>query len=139
VTRLLVTTPERRRIMAAVPQAGTTPELLVRQVLSRLGLRYRLNVQGLPGRPDIANRRRLLAVFVHGCFWHRHEGCQLATTPKRNRQFWTKKFAANCVRDARNSAALRRRGYSVVVVWECETRKLLKLESRLRRLVQELG
>ena len=87
----------------------------------------------MPGSPDIANRAQGWAVFVHGCFWHRHPGCARATTPKRNRVFWERKFQANQVRDARVRAALKAMGFrSVVVLWECQTEDSGRLAARLR-------
>src|SRR5690348_570731 len=109
--------------MAEIRQAGTAPELAVRESLSRLGLRYRLNVRSLPGRPDIANLTKRFAVFVHGCFWHRHEGCRRTTTPTSNREFWEAKFTANRQRDQRAIEALEQLGFRVCVVWECETKE----------------
>ncbi|NOT08200.1 MAG: DNA mismatch endonuclease Vsr [Gemmatimonadales bacterium] len=131
----LRTTHARSQLMSAVRRSGTVPELLVRRLLTAVGLRYRLNVRGLPGTPDIVNQRRHLIVFVHGCFWHRHRGCRLTTSPKRNRVFWSSKFAANIARDNRNHAALRRLGFTVVTVWQCETANPGKLSRRLVRLL----
>jgi DNA mismatch endonuclease, patch repair protein len=133
----LPTTVERSRLMGAVRQHGTRPELIVRKVMSELGLRYRLNVVGLPGRPDLANQSRGMVVFVHGCFWHRHRGCSKATTPSNNRGFWLRKFSENVARDEKNISALRRLGFSVIVVWECETTDKARLAGRLKRLVQQ--
>jgi DNA mismatch endonuclease (patch repair protein) len=109
--------------MAGVRQRDTTPELAVRRVLTLLGLRYRARNRDLPGSPDVANRGGRWAVFVHGCFWHRHEGCASTTTPTRNRDFWVGKFDANVARDALAVAALRRRGFRVATVWECEAKR----------------
>jgi DNA mismatch endonuclease, patch repair protein len=120
--------------MALVRQQDTTPELAVRRVLYAFGHRFRVRNRDLPGSPDIANRRRRWAVFVHGCFWHRHQGCPRTTTPKRNRNFWSKKFQANQARDVRALARLRRLGYRTVVVWECETESSEVLVRKLRRL-----
>jgi len=106
--------------MARVRQRGTTPELLVRRATSALGLRYRVSNRDLPGSPDLANRSRRWAIFVHGCFWHHHEGCPQATTPKSNRQFWVAKFRRNAERDQAAEAALRQRGYRVLTLWQCE-------------------
>src|SRR5688572_15632999 len=92
--------------MGLVRQKGTRPELLVRRALSALGHRFRLANRDLPGSPDIANRSRRWAVFVHGCFWHRH-GCKASTTPARNREFWEAKFARNVARDQRRAGELR--------------------------------
>ena len=133
--RAASTSLARSRVMAAVRQRGTAPERVVRRLLTALGVRYRLNVRMLPGTPDIVNQRRRLVVFVHGCFWHRHPGCSRATTPRRNRRFWTEKFVANIQRDRRSLMALRRLGFSVVIVWECETRDEARLVARLRDLV----
>jgi DNA mismatch endonuclease (patch repair protein) len=118
--------------MSEIRQRGTTPELAVRDALSRLGLRYRLNVHALPGRPDMANLTRRFAIYVHGCFWHRHEGCSRTTTPSRNRDFWVAKFEANKARDRRAIEMLRALGFSVCVLWECETAHREELERRLR-------
>lgn len=108
--------------MGGVRQKGTRPELVVRSSLSALGRRYRLNNRDLEGSPDVANRAQRWVVFVHGCFWHRH-GCKASSTPTRNREFWEAKFARNVERDARAAAALRARGYTVIVIWECETKR----------------
>jgi DNA mismatch endonuclease (patch repair protein) len=119
--------------MAGVRQKGTRPELLVGRLLRTLGRRYRLSNRDLPGSPDFANRRARWALFVQGCFWHRH-GCSATTTPTRNRAFWEAKFARNLARDARSSLALRALGYRVIVIWECETKHGAPgLLERLRR------
>lgn len=121
--------------MARVGQRGTKPELIVRQVLSALGYRYRVQNRDLPGAPDIANRSRGWAIFVHGCFWHRHRGCKKTTTPKRNRAFWVAKFERNVARDKRVTRSLRREGFRVITVWECETADPERLARRLERLL----
>jgi DNA mismatch endonuclease (patch repair protein) len=108
--------------MAGVRQKATRPERLVGSLLRALGQRYRLNNRDLDGSPDFANRRARWALFVHGCFWHRH-GCSATTLPTRNREFWQAKFARNLARDARTSEALRAAGYRVIVIWECETKR----------------
>ena len=108
--------------LARVRQRGTRPELLVRQALAALGHRYRLSNRDLEGSPDIANRRQGWVVFVHGCFWHRH-GCRASSTPTRNREFWEAKFLRNIARDQRTAESLRARGYKVVVIWECQTKR----------------
>ncbi len=117
----LETDPETSERLGRVRQKGTDAELRVRKAARELGLHYRLNNRDLPGSPDLANRRRRWAVFVHGCFWHRHDGCRRATTPKRNRDFWVAKFEANVARDERTQRALKSAGWRVVVIWECET------------------
>jgi len=106
--------------MARVRQKDTHPELQVRRVLHGLGYRYRLHDRGLPGSPDIVFRSRKKVVFVHGCFWHRHEGCRRSTTPKTRADFWIGKFAANLARDRRQELELISMGWRSFVVWECE-------------------
>lgn len=110
----------RSCIMRAVPRSDTAPELLLRKALHRLGLRYRLHVRSLPGSPDIVFVGPRVAVFVHGCYWHRHEGCRLATTPKSNADFWQEKFRDNVARDRRAIEHLEANGWAVVVAWQCE-------------------
>lgn len=112
--------PRRSALFARVRQKGTSAELAVAAALRELGVAYRLNVKSLPGSPDFANRKRKWAVFVHGCYWHHHTGCKRATVPKTNEAFWRGKFADNRARDARAILALRRVGFRVAVVWECE-------------------
>jgi len=108
--------------MARVRQKATRPELIVRQALRALGQRYRLANRDLDGSPDLANRRARWVIFVHGCFWHRH-GCKATSTPTRNRAFWEAKFTRNQARDQRTTAALEARGYRVIVIWECQTKR----------------
>jgi DNA mismatch endonuclease (patch repair protein) len=123
--------------LARVRRHGTGPELAVRRAASALQLRYTLDNRDLPGSPDLANRSKQFAIFVHGCFWHRHTGCIKTTTPKTNRAFWRAKFERNRARDRSALRALRARGYAAVVIWECEVADsaMLKkrLESQLRR------
>lgn len=123
---------ETFRRLSRQRQKHTAPEVAVRRALFRLGHRFRIENRDLPGSPDAANRSRRWAVFVHGCFWHAHRGCSRATMPKRNRAWWEDKFHDNRARDRRVAAALRRDGYRVVIVWECETRDERTLEKRLR-------
>jgi DNA mismatch endonuclease, patch repair protein len=126
-------TPEARSaLMARIHGKETKPELAVRSLMHRMGLRFRLHDRGLPGTPDIVLRRYRAVVLVHGCFWHRH-GCSMTTTPKTRTEFWQQKFDANKARDALSESKLSALGWRVLVVWECETRDLAKLERRLRR------
>lgn len=135
----LVTDPVRRALMQRVRQKGTPAEKAVASACRKLGLRYRLNVKSLPGSPDLANKEQRWAIFVHGCFWHRHEGCVKATTPKRNAAFWRDKFAANRKRDAAKLESLRSIGFRVAIVWECETRNPEELRRRLQRWPKRLS
>lgn len=106
--------------MRRVRQKNTAAEQKVAEDLRKLGLAYRKNVKGLPGAPDFANRIKRWAVFVQGCFWHHHKGCVRATIPKANRSFWVDKFQRNRARDAKALKALRRAGFRVILIWECE-------------------
>ncbi len=109
--------------MSRIKGKDTGPEKVVRSLLHRMGFRFRLHVKDLPGKPDIVLPRYRTVIFVHGCFWHRHRGCRNCTTPTNNREFWVKKLEGNAARDERHVSALRKLGWSVVVVWECETEK----------------
>lgn len=110
----------RSRMMSGIRGRNTRPEMAVRRHLHAAGFRFRLHRKDLPGKPDIVLPRHKVAIFVHGCFWHRHEGCPKATTPSSNIEFWQKKFVDNVARDARDRAALESLGWRVLVVWECE-------------------
>lgn len=120
--------------MSRIKGSCTAPELTVRSILHRLGLRFRVNRRDLPGSPDIVFPKYQTVVFVHGCFWHRHAGCPFAYSPKTRAEFWQNKFEANECRDRRAALALRQSGWRVITVWECEIKKESKLRSRFRRL-----
>jgi DNA mismatch endonuclease, patch repair protein len=127
-----VLTPEqRRRCMAAIRGRDTKPEMLVRSLVHRMGYRFRLHRKDLPGKPDLVFPSRRKVIFVHGCFWHQHSGCRFATRPVTRRAFWDAKLHANRRRDWRNQRKLRGLGWGVMVVWECQTRDLTRLERRL--------
>jgi DNA mismatch endonuclease (patch repair protein) len=128
----------RSRMMSAIRGRDTAPELAVRRYLHGAGLRFRLDGAGLPGRPDIVLPRHRVAVFVHGCFWHRHEGCRFTTTPSSNIDFWNTKFIHNVRRDAENEIILNELGWQPLVIWECETRDVHALD-RLVWLVLACG
>src|SRR5262245_38638615 len=119
--------PGRSALMARVRGKNTRPEIIVRRALYAMGERFRLHRADLPGRPDIVLPRHHLVIFVHGCFWHRHPGCRLSSTPKIRADFWSKKFAANVERDGRNRTALENAGWRTATIWECETRNLKSL------------
>ena len=128
----------RSRNMAAIRGKDTAPELAVRRILHAMALRFRLHRKDLPGRPDIVLPKHRTVVFVHGCFWHRHEGCRYATTPKTRQEFWQTKFAANVERDSRNRTDLQQLGWRVIVVWECELLQPSDLKERLTGLFPQL-
>jgi DNA mismatch endonuclease (patch repair protein) len=110
-------------MMATIKGANTRPEIALRKALHALGLRFRLHDRKLPGRPDIVLPRWNAAIFVHGCFWHRHEGCRYATQPATRPDFWNEKFAANVARDQRNLESLTAAGWRTQVVWECDLKR----------------
>ena len=112
--------------MSGIRARDTKPELLVRRFLHAEGLRYRLNVRSLPGSPDIVLPRWRTVIFVHGCFWHRHPGCNLAYLPRTRQAFWLEKFERNVARDKTAIAALRGAGWHVIVVWECTLRSVAR-------------
>lgn len=109
-------------MMAGIGGKDTKPEMLVRRALHRRGFRFRLHAKNLPGRPDLVFPKYRAVVFVHGCFWHRHEGCRFATVPSTRADFWKKKFEANVARDQKVIAGIRAKGWRTAVVWECTTK-----------------
>src|SRR3990172_6650314 len=122
---------ERSRIMARVKGRDTAPERIVRSLVHRLGFRFRLHVQSMHGTPDIVLPRHRKVIFVHGCFWHGHKRCPRSKRPTTRQQFWNSKLDRNIERDERIRKILRRTGWKVLTVWECETRKPEKLKKKL--------
>lgn len=135
----------RSKMMRAVGQRGTEPEMVVRSILRSLGVSYRVNCRSLPGSPDISNRKRGWAVFVNGCFWHGHRNCSKTKggssfrVPEGNRRYWAEKFEQNRRRDATKCRELRSLGLRVAIVWECEFSCPGRLEDRLVRLTKVGG
>ena len=123
---------DRSALMGRVRSSDTGPELKVRRLAHTMGLRFRLKRRDLPGSPDLVFPRYRLAVFVHGCFWHRHPGCARTTLPKSRVEFWIRKFQANVERDRRDVRALEKLGWRVLVLWECELKDESGLRGRLR-------
>lgn len=117
--------------MSRIKASNTKPERIVRSLLHQMGFRFRLYREDLPGKPDIVLPKFHTVIFVHGCFWHRHEGCKECTTPKSNTEFWLDKFRKNVERDDRVAQSLENLGWKVVVVWSCETKDLSELSKRL--------
>ena len=132
-----VSPQKRSKIMRGVKSNNTRPEVAVRKRLHALGYRFRLHRAGLPGRPDIILPRHNLVIMVHGCFWHQHVGCQECRIPSSNRDFWVAKLSRNKQRDAATARSLRRLGWKVRTIWECETRQPAKLETALKRALRE--
>lgn len=123
---------ERRSwLMSRVSSKNTSVEMRVRSAAHRRGLRFRIHRRDLPGTPDLVFPKRRVAIFVHGCFWHRHPGCKKATTPKSRIDFWNGKFDRNVERDRENLAQLAERGWRTEVIWECETKLPHLLSARL--------
>jgi DNA mismatch endonuclease, patch repair protein len=135
----LNTSRARSKNMAAIRQHGTVPEQRVRKVLNDLRIRYRTNVRSLPGSPDIANRKQGFAILVHGCYWHRHQGCHRASLPKTNADFWKAKLRANVVRDRGVLRKLAGAGLHTLVIWECETRDEKRLRKKVNQFVNSYG
>jgi DNA mismatch endonuclease (patch repair protein) len=135
----LVYDAETARRMGGIRQKDTAPEIAVRRILAALGLRYRVRNRDLPGSPDIANRGSAWAVFVHGCYWHRHSRCPRATTPRRNGDFWNAKLGANVARDRRAIAELQRSGFQVLTIWECQTKQSGVVLSIVTQFMRRLG
>jgi len=130
-----LTPVERSARMALLRAKDTKPELLVRRLVHGMGYRYRLHRRDPPGTPDLVFPGRSRVMFIHGCFWHRHAGCTLARLPKSRGDFWLPKLTANAERDAHNSRALRRLGWSVLTIWECQLGDAAKLANRIRRFL----
>lgn len=129
-------TPERRSWnMGRIRGRDTKPEVLIRSALHRCGYRFRVHASDLPGRPDIVLPKHSTAVFVNGCFWHRHRGCRFAYSPKSNQAFWRRKFRENVARDARKEKELKEAGWRVVVIWECQIGTLVGSEDELIKAV----
>ncbi|HBY64256.1 MAG TPA: very short patch repair endonuclease [Solibacterales bacterium] len=129
-------TPERRSAnMRRIRSGDTSPELVVRRLVHSMGYRYRLHVAALPGKPDIVLARLRKIIDVRGCFWHQHPGCVDSHIPKSRRAYWEPKLQRNVVRDRVNGRKLKGSGWSVCVVWECETEAVMKLAGRLGRFL----
>ncbi len=128
---------KRSKNMAAIKSKNTKPEITVRKLLHSMGYRFRLHRKDLPGKPDIVLPKYKIALFVHGCFWHRHEGCKYSTIPKTRTEFWIEKFRDNVERDKLNQAKLISMGWTPLIVWECETKKNVNslLASRISRYI----
>ncbi len=128
---------ERSERMGRVRNKDTKPEMRVRRLVHSLGYRYRLHYGRLPGRPDIAFPERRKVIFVHGCFWHRHEGCSRCRMPKSRREYWAPKLEKNRLRDIETRAKLEELGWDVLVVWECETEEAAGLPGRIMSFLED--
>jgi len=134
-----ISVSERSRIMSLIKPKNTRPELQLRRIVYGAGYRYRLHGVQLPGKPDLVFAGRRKVIFVHGCFWHRHDQCALARLPKSNQDFWRTKLERNKERDASDYRRLREMGWEVMVVWECELRDSGRVLQRITRFLGETG
>ena len=121
----------RSRNMSAIKSKNTRPEIKVRKVLHSMGYRFRLHSKDLPGSPDIVLPKYKTVIFVHGCFWHRHENCKYASTPKTRKEFWNKKFEENIKRDSEIQDKIKNLNWRSVVIWECETKNMEDLRDKI--------
>jgi DNA mismatch endonuclease (patch repair protein) len=121
----------RSEIMGRIRSKDTVPEIRTRSAVHALGRRFRVHAPDLPGKPDLVNRSKRWAIFVHGCFWHSHDGCRLASSPRSNKTYWAEKLTRTQSRDLAHETALRALGFEVLTVWECESRD----DGRLREVV----
>lgn len=133
-----LTAEQRKKNMSAIKSRHTKPEIIVRSTLHRLGFRFRLHDKKLPGKPDVILPKYKTVIFVHGCFWHQHKGCKRSTIPKSNTDYWIPKLTANVARDSLHKANLEKIGWSVVVIWECETKKTNDLTKRINIILKNL-
>jgi DNA mismatch endonuclease, patch repair protein len=131
-----LTAEHRSWLMSRIGSKNTLPELAVRKIVWSLGYRYRLHVRALPGQPDIVVPRLKKIIEVRGCFWHRH-GCKLTTTPKTKTEFWQTKFCNNVERDRRNLRMLRKEGWRVLVIWQCQLKNLDRTTKRIYEFLEE--
>ncbi|MGE0294822.1 MAG: very short patch repair endonuclease [Hyphomonadaceae bacterium] len=124
--------------MKRVRQRDTSAEMIARRWLHSQGVRYRVGGRGLPGSPDLANRTKGWAIFVHGCFWHGHEGCPAGRSPSTNRAFWVNKINANRERDARKVRELQELGFRVFIAWECDLKRSQKSSGRVPKALRSV-
>tara|TARA_B100000925_G_scaffold264554_1_gene223152 strand:+ start:97 stop:516 length:420 start_codon:yes stop_codon:yes gene_type:complete len=122
---------QRSRNMSAIKSKNTKPEIIVRKLLHSKGYRFRLHKKDLPGSPDIVLPKYKTVIFVHGCFWHRHQNCKYASNPKTRREFWEKKFKENIERDKKTQKKLKNLGWKTKILWECEIKKQDKLIKKI--------
>ena len=125
---------QRSRCMSRIRSKNTKPELVVRKVLTSLGVRYRIHDKRLPGKPDIINRKKNFVLFINGCFWHQHEGCKRSTIPKSNTEYWVKKLEHNIQKQKTDVDILKNFGWRVFLIWECQT----KDEQAITKLLAEI-
>ena len=131
------TKEQRSYNMSRIRATNTRPEILVRSIVHRMGYRYALHRKDLPGKPDLVLTRHYKVIFIHGCFWHIHKCRYGRVVPKTNKKFWKSKREGNVARDKRNLRQLRKAGWKVLVIWECQTRDLNKLAKKLELFLSD--
>ena len=122
--------------MSRIKSADTSPELKLRSLLRKNGIRYSKNVKSLPGKPDITISKNKKIIFINGCFWHQHSNCSRATMPKTNKNYWKSKFKRTIKRDKKNKKELKKLGWNILTLWECEIKKEKKLDKKIRLFVK---
>ncbi|MCB2226682.1 MAG: very short patch repair endonuclease [Desulfarculaceae bacterium] len=128
-----LTKKQRSHLMASIHSTDTRPELIVRKLLHSMGFRFRLHRKDLPGKPDIVLPKYSTVIFVHGCFWHQHKNCKDGRIPETNRSFWETKLKTNVSRDANNVDKLKRMGWNVLIIWQCQLNNLSDLANFLQK------
>lgn len=129
--------PKRSQIMSSIRPYDTQPELMVRSLVHRMGYRFRLHKQELPGNPDIVLPKHKKVIFVHGCFWHGHRKCSRSKRPSSHQAFWGKKLDSNIARDKRQQRELRKLGWSVLVIWQCQLKNLTRLRNKIEEFLNK--
>jgi DNA mismatch endonuclease (patch repair protein) len=122
--------------MSRITSKDTAPEVIFRRLIHRAGFRYRLHVKTLPGKPDLVLKKYRTVVFIHGCFWHGHEGCKRGNMPKTNKKYWKNKIERNIARDKKNVKILKRSGWNVFIVWECELKEPENVLKKFHRFIK---
>jgi DNA mismatch endonuclease (patch repair protein) len=131
-----ITKERRSQNMSKIRSKDTLPELLIRKALWRMGYRYKLHYKLLPGKPDIVIIKHKIVIFVHGCFWHRHENCIEASRPKTNSEYWETKINRNIDRDRKHQEEIKQLGWKVIIIWECDVKK--DIEENIKLLEKQL-
>jgi DNA mismatch endonuclease (patch repair protein) len=134
----VLSTEQRRFCMSRIRDKNTKPEIVVRQLVRQMGIGYRLHVKDLPGKPDLVFRKHKKIIFVHGCFWHMHACKYGRVVPKTNAEFWQLKRLSNKLRDTKNKKELKKLGWSILVIWECQTREQSLLLKKIQRFFPDL-
>jgi len=132
-----LTKDKRSWNMRLIRSKDTKPEVIVRSTLHKLGYRFRLHKKDLPGKPDIVLKKYNTIIFVHGCFWHQHKGCKRATIPKTNREYWLPKLEKNKKKDQKYRFLLKKMGWNVITIWECETKDKKKLQKKIKSIFRK--